>query len=55
MYALLLSPDGLPTTVSKNSRNYPDFIMSGYKEIDTGHKKDMEGQEEEMLKELYQN
>lgn len=51
---LLLAPEtNLPTVISMNSKYYPDFIMKGYTQVDTGHKTDLEEIEEEMLKEIY--
>ena len=55
MYALLISPEGLPSVVSQNSNDYPDFIMAGYTEIDTGHKNEMQEQADEILSEIYMN
>lgn len=54
MFALLIHPDHqLPVILSQNDRNYPDFIMSGYEVISTGHKKDLQDEAEEMLQEIY--
>jgi len=56
MYALLINPEsGLPTVISINDKNYPDFIMSGYKQEDTGHKNEMQEQADEILSEIYMN
>lgn len=44
----------LPTVVSRNSKDYIDFIMCGnYIEEDTGTKKDMDEAAETILSELY--
>ena len=54
MFVLLISPEyGLPVVVSRNDRSYPDYIMAGYKEIDTGTKAEMQDAAEEMLSDLY--
>ena len=55
MYVLLTSKESLlPTVINQNSRDYPDFIMSGlYIEEDTGTKKEMEELAENILSELY--
>lgn len=53
MYSLLTSQSGLPIVVNRNSIEYPHLIMSGYEEQLTGHKKDLQEKEREILEELY--
>jgi hypothetical protein len=54
MFALLVSPDyNLPHVVSINSVDHRDFLCAGYKEIDTGTKREMWELAEEMLQEIY--
>jgi len=54
MFALLVSPDyNLPHVVSMNSTDYKDFLWAGYKEIDTGTKKDIQDLADTMLQEIY--
>ncbi len=57
MYSLLINREyGLPTVISQQSKDYPDFIMSGnYIEKDTGTKEYCREEAQEILETLLVN
>ena len=51
MFAIIQNTEKqtLPTVININDQHYPDFIMSGYEEIERGTKREMNTLYEEMI------
>lgn len=52
-HQVLVSVHGLPTTISTNDKDYPDFIQSGRYQIEaTGSKKQCDEVKEQLLEQF---